>query len=150
MAIKYVHTNIISDDWAALARFYQLVFDCEPVPPARDLQGDWLEAGTGVEGAHLEGMHLRLPGHGADGPTLEIFQYHHNAPGPPTPAANRRGYGHLAFLVDDVSALREAVLAHGGADLGRVVSSQVPGVGTLTFTYMTDPEGNILEIQSWG
>lgn len=72
---KYVHTNLIARDWRALSRFYQEVFGCTPVLPERNLSGPDLEAGTGVPGAHLQGMHLRLPGHGAAGPTLEIFQY---------------------------------------------------------------------------
>lgn len=148
MAIKYVHTNIISADWRRLAQFYQEVFDCQPVPPERDLSGEWLAQGTGVKGAALQGMHLRLPGYGGDGPTLEIFQYSQMEERPPA-AANRKGLGHLAFLVDDVGATRQAVLAHGGQDLGQITRTQVPGVGELTLIYMTDPEGNILEIQHW-
>jgi catechol-2,3-dioxygenase len=26
----------------------------------------------------------------------------------------------------------------------------VAGAGTITFVYLTDPEGNILELQRWG
>jgi hypothetical protein len=58
---RYVHTNLIARDWRALADFYQRVFGCVPVPPERDLSGPIMEAGTGVPGAHLRGMHLRLP-----------------------------------------------------------------------------------------
>lgn len=148
MNAKYVHTNIISTDWRGLARFYQEVFDCVPLPPERDLSGVWLGQGTGVDGAALRGMHLRLPGHGKEGPTLEICQYAQMQDRLP-PAANRLGLGHMAFQVDDVAATRQAVLAHGGGDLGQVTRAEVPGVGQLTFTYMTDPEGNILEIQHW-
>ena len=75
MPTRYVHTNIISEDWQALARFYQEVFDCRPVPPKRDLSGDWLTRGTAVPDATFQGMHLRLPGYGDNGPTLEIYQY---------------------------------------------------------------------------
>lgn len=41
------------------------------------------------------------------------------------------------------------VQQHGGHALGEVVSHKVPGAGLLTFTYATDSEGNILELQSW-
>jgi len=58
---KYVHTNLIAGDWCRLATFYQQVFGCIPVPPERDLKGEKLEAGTGIPGAHLRGIHLRLP-----------------------------------------------------------------------------------------
>jgi hypothetical protein len=30
-----------------------------------------------------------------------------------------------------------------------IVSHAVPGAGLLTFAYATDPESNILELQSW-
>ena len=30
---KYVHTNLIAQDWRALASFYQEAFGCVPVPP---------------------------------------------------------------------------------------------------------------------
>jgi len=77
---KYAHTNLVARDWRSLARFYQDVFGCEPVPPERDYSGPDLAAGTGIPGAKLRGVHLRLPGHGADGPTLEVFQYSDLAP----------------------------------------------------------------------
>ena len=149
MNIKYVHTNIIAQDWQRLAKFYEEVFGCKPVPPQRDQSGDWLERGTGVSGAHLRGMHLRMPGWGENGPTLEIFQYDAMQEKPSPPLANRQGFGHIAFLVDDVASIREEILARGGRDIGQISETDVTGVGHLTFIYMTDPEENILEIQNW-
>jgi predicted enzyme related to lactoylglutathione lyase len=97
-------------------------------------------------------VHLRLPGYGEHGPTLEIFQYdeilgrgdHGSAP-----AANRAGLGHLAFAVEDVPAACQAVLAAGGGMLGEIVSVEVAGAGWITFAYATDPEGNLIELQRW-
>ncbi|KPL77643.1 glyoxalase [Ornatilinea apprima] len=145
----YTHTNIVAKDWRKLAAFYQQVFNCQPVPPERDLQGEWLQRATGVEDAHLRGAHLRLPGCGENGPTLEIFQYNTLAAESPR-AINQPGLAHLAFAVNDVRAARAEVLAHGGSDLGEVVTVQVPGKGEICFVYMRDPEGNILELQRWG
>jgi predicted enzyme related to lactoylglutathione lyase len=145
---RYVHTNLVARDWRRLARFYEQVFGCTPVPPERDLAEQWLEDATGVPGAHIRGMHLRLPGYGENGPTLEIFQYEPQAERPQT-AANRPGFGHIAFAVDDVEAVREAVLAAGGGALGEVVSVEVTGAGDITFAYLTDPEGNVIEVQRW-
>ncbi len=96
---RYVHTNLIARDWRRLARFYQDVFGCVPVPPERNLSGGEMEAGTGVPGARLRGMHLRLPGVGPDGPTLEIFEYAQAAADTP-PAPNRPGFAHIAFAVE--------------------------------------------------
>jgi catechol-2,3-dioxygenase len=30
-----------------------------------------------------------------------------------------------------------------------VVSVEVAGAGSITFAYLTDPEGNIVEVQRW-
>jgi catechol 2,3-dioxygenase-like lactoylglutathione lyase family enzyme len=145
---KFVHTNLVAQDWKRLARFYKQVFGCTPVPPERDLAGQWLNEATGLPGAHIRGIHLRLPGYGDTGPTLEIFQYEPEENGL-TPAANRPGFGHIAFAVGDVEAARQAVLAAGGGELGKVVSVEVAGAGAITFAYLTDPEGNIVEVQHW-
>ena len=148
MPTRYTHTNIIAADWRSLAEFYTDVFECVPVPPERNQSGEWLTRGTGVADAHLTGVHLRLPGHGEEGPTLELYSYA-NPLDKPAPAANRKGLGHLAFSVEDVAATLEQVLAHGGRALGETVTREVGGVGALTFVYATDPEGNILELQRW-
>jgi glyoxylase I family protein len=148
MAVRYAHTNVIANDWRRLVEFYVDVFGCEPVGPERDQSGAWLEAATGVPAAHLRGRHLLLPGHGPSGPTLEIYTYEQVADRP-QPVANRAGYGHLAFEVDDVSSKLDAVLAHGGGELGTIATTTVPGVGDLRVVYARDPEGNILELQSW-
>lgn len=149
MSIKYVHTNIISKNWEILSAFYQKVFECIPVPPIRDQFGDWLDKGAGLKNAHLKGVHLRLPGHGDHGPTLEIYSYAAMEEKPSLALANREGFGHIAFLVDNVQVICQKVLENGGQALGEITTNQVPGVGMLTFVYMTDPENNIIELQNW-
>ncbi len=145
---KYVHTNLIAADWRTLANFYQHVFGCTPVPPERDLKGEALEAGTGIPGAALRGVHLRLPGYGDSGPTVEIFQYNQLADRPTT-AVNRPGWGHLAFAVEDVAAARTEVLAAGGQPVGDVVTLQIASGAKVTWCYVSDPEGNVIELQAW-
>lgn len=142
------HVNIVARDWKRLSHFYQRVFGCVPVPPRRRLSGAWLQAGTAVEGAALEGEHLRLPGHGPEGPTLEIYSYSSALEKAET-AANRLGLGHLAFGVPNVGETLGRVLAEGGRALGKVSSATVPGKGGLTFVYACDPEDNVIELQSW-
>ena len=146
---RYVHTNLIARDWRALAAFYRTVFGCVEVPPERDYAGPALEAGTGVPGSTLRGVHLRLPGHGPDGPTLEIYTYSRLAEGPP-PAVNRPGLAHLAFQVASVEEARREVLAGGGSAVGEVVTLTTAAGARVTWCYVTDPEGNILELQAWG
>jgi catechol 2,3-dioxygenase-like lactoylglutathione lyase family enzyme len=145
---KYVHTNLIACDWRSLSRFYQEVFGCVPVPPERDYSGAELEAGTGLPGARLEGAHLRLPGHGVEGPTLELFHYSELADEVER-AVNRPGLGHIAFSVPSVPDAHAEVLAHGGTALGEIVTLTTAAGTRVTWCYVRDPEGNIIELQSW-
>jgi len=145
---KYVHTNLIAEDWQALSSFYQNLFGCIPIPPERDYQGEKLEAGSGVPGAHVRGVHLLLPGYGDKGPTLEIFNYNVLKSHVKT-AVNRPGFGHIAFSVEDVSAAQRSVLKAGGHAVGKIVTMQNAVGANVTWCYVTDPEGNIIELQSW-
>lgn len=146
--MKFVHTNIISSDWRRLADFYINTFKCIEVPPLRKQSGAWLDAGLGIKNARLEGIHLRLPGYGEHGPTLEIYQYQ----GYTTEKLARpdqQGFRHIAFEVDNVSNVLNKVLENGGQSQGKISTHRIEGVGTLTFVYARDPEGNLLEIQHW-
>jgi catechol 2,3-dioxygenase-like lactoylglutathione lyase family enzyme len=147
MPTRFTHTCLIANDWKKLSAFYQDVFGCVPVPPERDMSGDWLDRGTGVRDAHITGMHLRLPGHGDAGPTLELFQYD-TMPQHPEIRPNTPGFSHIAFAVDDVPSTARLFLEHGGSEVGELTVREVPGVGQLTFQYLADPEGNIVELQN--
>jgi|SRR5580658_9999806 catechol 2,3-dioxygenase-like lactoylglutathione lyase family enzyme len=148
MAARYAHTNLIARDWRRLARFYVEAFGCELLAPERDLSGDWIERGTRVRGADIRGAHLRLRGHGTEGPTLELFTCDDVADRA-IPVANRAGFGHIAFVVDDVESAVAVAERSGGARFTEVVSHAVAGARTVTFTYVRDPEGNLVELQSW-
>lgn len=144
----YRHTNIIATDWKMLSHFYQDVFGCTPVPPQRDQSGQWLEDGTGVKNAALKGEHLLLPGFPKGGPTVEIYSYSEMLDKPEA-KSNRKGFGHIAFEVEDVKSATDEVVKAGGKLYGKIVSREVPGAGTITFTYVLDPEDNLIELQSW-
>ncbi|HVH31708.1 MAG TPA: VOC family protein [bacterium] len=141
MSATYAHTNLIAEDWQALARFYQQVFGCVLVREV-DFKGEKLDAGVRIAGAHLRGVHMRLPGHGDGGPTLEIFNYNRLLDRSKT-APNRPGYGHVAFRVEDIAQARHAVVQAGGREFGEVTT--MPGAPT-TWCYVTDPEGNLIEL----
>jgi predicted enzyme related to lactoylglutathione lyase len=159
LAARYRHTNLVARDWHRLAGFYERVFGCVAVPPERDLRGEWLAKATGVPGARVRGVHLRLPGCGENGPTLELFEYggqgDRRAEGregdrpPEAPGADRPGFGHLAFEVEDVEAALALLVDAGGSRLGEVVQVPIEGAGAITFTYARDPEGNVVELQRW-
>lgn len=144
---KYVHTNLVACDWRRLALFYQETFGCVPLPPERNLSGPDYERGIGVPQARAQGIHLLLPGWGSTGPTLEIFQY--AAPAPGTAAVvHRPGLGHIAFAVASVGEARSQVLAAGGSGVGEVISTRIDPGMVVTWCYVRDPEGNIIELQS--
>jgi len=148
MPTKFAHVNLIAKDWKRLVTFYKEVFNCQPILPERYLSGEWLDQATGIENAKIEGIHLRLPGYGDAGPTLEIFQYGillDDSISHP----NTLGFSHIAFAVENVTTTAQAVLKAGGNTVGALTVREIPEVGVITFQYLRDPEGNILEIQSW-
>jgi catechol 2,3-dioxygenase-like lactoylglutathione lyase family enzyme len=67
----------------------------------------------------------------------------------PAPVANAVGLGHIAFAVDDVAAARGRVLASGGRRVGDTVTLETADGRHVTWCYVTDPEGNMIELQSW-
>jgi len=145
--MKYTHTNLIANDWIKLSKFYQKVFNCVPVPPQRDLSGNWVDILTGIKTAHIQGEHLRLPGYDENGPTLEIFSYNEFTNN--EKFINTLGFAHIAFAVDDVKATLEQVEKNGGKSVGELVSQKYPNGKIGTFVYCKDPEGNIIELQKW-
>jgi predicted enzyme related to lactoylglutathione lyase len=145
--MKYVHTNIIARDWKKLSQFYQKVFQCIPVPPERNLSGDWLDALSGIKNAKIRGEHLKLPGYDENGPTLEIFSYNEMINN--ENLINMVGFAHIAFLVDDVTVTLELVKKNGGMAVGELVVQKYPNGKIGTFVYCKDPEGNIIELQKW-
>jgi glyoxylase I family protein len=145
---RFGHVNVTSPDWRRLAAFYTDVFGCEFVPPERDIRSADLDAATGLSDAHLTGAHLRLPGHGDAGPTIEIFSYDELSANAGADVA-RAGWGHIAFQVPDVAAAMEAVQQAGGGRVGQVITTGTADGRRVTWCYATDPDGNIVELQAW-
>lgn len=146
--MRFAHTNIVSANWKVLVDFYIKTFNCKIVPPIRNQSGEWLEKGTGLKNAKLEGAHLLLPGYGENGPTLEIYQYE-NIENQNHVSPNTRGFGHIAFEVESVEVILEILEKNGGMAFGEITKRMVDGVGEITFIYARDPEGNLIELQSW-
>jgi catechol 2,3-dioxygenase-like lactoylglutathione lyase family enzyme len=145
---RFGHVNVTARDWRRLAAFYTDVFGCEVVPPERDIRSADLDAATGLRDAHLTGAHLRLPGHGEGGPTLEIFEYD-QLDVHPGARIDRPGWGHVAFQVPDVAAALDAVASAGGGRIGEAVTMKTKDGRRVTWVYASDPEGNVVELQAW-
>ncbi|MDQ0300646.1 putative enzyme related to lactoylglutathione lyase [Salibacterium salarium] len=148
MSIKYAHTNIVANDWRKLSDFYIKVFNCKPVLPERDLSGKWLDRLTNIDNVNIKGIHLTLPGFD-EGPTLEIFQYYPENLDNQQSNISSKGFGHIAFVVDNVEEVLNKVIEHGGQKYGSLEEREYESVGILTVVYAEDPEGNIIEIQNW-
>lgn len=145
---RYVHTNIIAKDARKLIEFYKTVLKCKSINETRDLRGVWLDRLTGINKAHISGEHLLLPGYGEDHPTLEIFSYD-VLKEELVPEINRPGIAHIAFEVDDVETTLKEIINAGGARIGELVTAAYPNGQEAVFIYAQDPEGNIIELQSW-
>jgi predicted enzyme related to lactoylglutathione lyase len=146
--IKYVHTNIVAKNWKKLADFYIKIFGCSIVPPIRNYKGKDLDSAVNIKDATLNGVHLRLPGYNKSGPTLEIFSY--------TPTlkkqsrkVNTPGITHIAFEVSDVNKLYKKVIANGGKKVGKIITLKRSDGKKVTWCYVKDPEGNMIELQKW-
>jgi predicted enzyme related to lactoylglutathione lyase len=148
MGTKYTHINLVAKDWKKLSKFYIDVFNCIPKPPERDISGDWLDRLTGINSAHIKGIHLLLPGFESGGPTLEIFQYNDTIQDD-NKSINREGFAHIAFAVDDVEECLDKLKENGGTTVGDIVMGDIESVGKIHVVYGKDPEGNIIEIQKW-
>lgn len=154
--VKYSHTNLIASDWRKIARFYVDVFNCEQVGPVRSLSGAGVSGGTGVENAQLEGVHLKLPGYGPEGPTLEIFQYIESREREQA-YANSKGLTHIAFEVSDMEDTCSKVIRAGGWMLGSLSAKSSTVLGsvrssmreTLIETLLKFRCGITIEWQSW-
>ena len=144
---RYVHTNIIAKDYQRLVNFYKEVFHCKSIGETRDLRGEWLDRLTGIQGAHILGEHLCLPGYEQDHPTLEIFSY--DTMEDSCNQINRQGIAHLTFEVDDVEETLGILLEKGGSQIGELVKATYEDGRNAVFVYAADPEGNIIELQSW-
>jgi catechol 2,3-dioxygenase-like lactoylglutathione lyase family enzyme len=123
-----------------LARFYQEVFGRIHLPPERDFQCTTLEAGIGIPGAPLRGIHLLMPGCGETEPALKVFSYTPQAACHDT-LVNRSGYARIAFKVGDVPEALAAVLAAGGKFVRDVITQTFTTGAKVTWCYLADPQG---------
>jgi catechol 2,3-dioxygenase-like lactoylglutathione lyase family enzyme len=152
MKTRLAHVSITAKDLDRLAEFYRKALGFTEARPEKSFSGAWLEKGTGVPGASIRRVHLRLPGSSPDGALLELIEYSASIDGSTPPAANRTGLRHIAIetgTAEELARLHDLVIEHGGSGLGDISENHIDGLGTVTFVYMTDPEGNIVELLYW-
>ena len=148
ISCTYLHTNLTVDNIGEMKEFYVSVFGCVPVREIQQLSGNWIQKITSVQDGEIKYVHLRFPGYGDKGPELELIQYI-NPMKKFEISPDTYGFGHLAFSVSNVKEALKTVIKAGGGCIGEVVTVEVPSRGLLTEVYATDPEGNIIELQSY-
>ncbi|HET7289236.1 MAG TPA: VOC family protein [Thermodesulfobacteriota bacterium] len=152
MKTRLAHVSITVKDLDRLAEFYRKALGFTEVRPEKGFSGAWLEKGTGVPGASIRRVHLRLPGSSPDVALLELIEYAGKAEDKSPPAADSTGLRHIAIetgSASELARLRDLVIENGGSGLGDISENRIDGLGTVTFIYMTDPEGNIVELLNW-
>lgn len=148
ISCTYLHTNLTVRDIEKMKEFYVQVFGCVPVREIQQLSGEWIEGITSVKEGEIKYIHLRFPGHGNSGPELELIEYL-NPTNEYKITPDTFGFGHISFGVENVHEALNEVIKAGGGSVGDVVTVEVPNRGLLTEVYATDPEGNIIELQSY-
>lgn len=116
----------------------------------REVQGDYVERITGVQGAHIRLVHLTGYGH-----NVELLQYLAPEGADRSRRLNDTGSAHLCFVTDDLEAEAARLEAAGVPFLsdGLVTTTSGPNTGGRG-VYVEDPDGNGVEIvqlaRPWG
>jgi catechol 2,3-dioxygenase-like lactoylglutathione lyase family enzyme len=138
------HTGITVVDLERSLSFWRDVLGFDVV--LRDeVAGETLEQITGVRGGALSIALLDVPGGGGQ---IELLEF--------TEPADRRhlrprpsdvGSLHVALFVDDIEAVvRECAAAAGWRSNGTPRARKEGPAKGITFLYMTDPDGTIVEL----
>jgi catechol 2,3-dioxygenase-like lactoylglutathione lyase family enzyme len=131
------HQGIRVTEIERSVRFYADAFGAEAVTRPFPIEGDFPEQMfEGPPGVAFRLCHLRF-----ESGMVELFEFtsprEESAPVHPSQA----NIMHLGFVVDDVEATAERVLAAGGRQVFPITEW-----GEHRLTYVTDPDGNVIEI----
>jgi catechol 2,3-dioxygenase-like lactoylglutathione lyase family enzyme len=136
------HVGLAVSDLEASIGFYCAVLGCA-VRERSETGGSDIETLTGVTGARMLTADLELAG----GEILELIQY--LAPRADTLIQHRHqpGHTHIGFLVDDVDAAYDRLMARGSTPSSRPVAIQEPGSAWdgVRAIYACDPDGRTIE-----
>ena len=143
--MKFNQVGIVARDTDALAEFYIRVFGCKDIRTRAHISGDEVSLPLGIESSETYVAWLSLPG--VDGVVLEIFSFK-DCKEPPLSCADWRGNTTLAFDVEDLEAVADAVVSAGGSYVGEITRVN-DGDFRFIYVFMRDLEGNMLDIKQW-
>ncbi len=144
------HINIVVADLERAAHFYEALFGFKRGFSAQ-LQGDWIETVTGLQGARAQCLFLDPPRAAAT--RIELIRY--DAPdaefSPFAPTPNEPGLRHIAFEVEDIDATLNQVRALGLTPFSAPVEVpfRVANLGVKHLAYFHDFDGTIVEVAAY-
>ena len=145
------HLNIVVTDIERSVQFYTGLLGFRQTAEVH-LEGDWIGRIVGLEGVKARAVFIEPP---VGGPRIELLQYTTptGAALPENSRANTGGLRHLAFRVDDITAMAAKLRAAGVTLFSEPV--RVPAgvvkfaAGDKTLVYFLDPDGVILELAEY-
>lgn len=99
---RFDHVGFVGDDLALVTAFF-VDLGFERSNPMR-LEGEWADPVVGLIGVQAEMVTVNAPGGSG---RLELTKYHRpmNPEAAQGPSANRLGFRHIAYLVDDLDSI---------------------------------------------
>jgi catechol 2,3-dioxygenase-like lactoylglutathione lyase family enzyme len=136
------HTGYTVSDLDRSLRFYIDLLGCEVVA-TQEKQGGYLAAIVGYPDAHVRMAHLRAPD---SAHVIELFQYLAPAGATAPLEPVNVGTAHLCFVVPDLEAAYERLVAAGVEFFSPPVEVDT-GINTGgRGVYLRDPDGIVLEL----
>ena len=132
--MQFVQTKIAASDPESLATFYVEALQCS-IRRQLTALGDGARNGVGASEGEIQILVLGLPGI-EEGPDLELI----------TGTGRDPGSAMLTFYVEDVASAADRVIGAGGAFRGEITEFEAPNGATFRFVFMTDPEGNVIDL----
>ena len=131
MPAGYEYIGISVQDLASQRAFYSAAFGVDVVVAESDFSDSGIRTAV-----------VRSP----TGLGIELIERTGSTPQPhlgPRERATSQGFTHLAVRVDDLEDTLRAASAAGGSIVSSPADARRPG---LRFAYVSDPEGNLLEL----
>ena len=133
------HVGVVVEDLQTATEFFlDLGLEREY---ATSVQGEWVDNVIGLKDVQADVVVVRTPD-GSGKLELSRFSNPEDDEGPHAWAANRLGIRHISFLVDDLNAIVDTLVAKGTNLVGKIEEYE----HTFRLCYIRGPEGIIVEL----
>jgi catechol 2,3-dioxygenase-like lactoylglutathione lyase family enzyme len=136
---RFDHVGVVVEDLQLVTAFFEdLGFEHgDPI----QLEGEWMDRVVGLDRVQAEMVIVNAP----DGSgRLELTKYHRPAHQARAhqPSANRLGFRHIAYVVEDLDSVVNRLRGKGLNTIGDIVNYE----NTYRLCYIGGPEGLIVEL----